>query len=133
MRFLVIRRRAVRATVALAVALGLATSAIGAAVPAPTAAAGCTLYAEQPYYNGAINGWGHWYGCSSTAKVTVVLRQDIRWWPDKTLDSRTGIGRAGSLLVTRACGNNFNPIKVFVEVRYGTQKVQSPRAILPCG
>jgi hypothetical protein len=119
---------AARAAVALAIAVG----AVLATAPA-TQAATCTLYAEQPYYNGAINGWGHWWNCPSTAKVTIVLRQDIRWWPDRTLDSDVGYGGSGSLLVGRACGNHFDPIKVFVEVRYGSQKVQSPRAILPCG
>ena len=115
-----------------AVAVMLALAALTAATPGRADAASCTLYAEQPYYNGAINGWGHWYGCPSTAKVTVVLRQDRRWWPDKTLDDAVGYGSNGSAFVGYACGNRFDPIKVFVEVRYGSQKVQSARSILPC-
>jgi hypothetical protein len=114
--------------------LALAAAAVVApvATAAPSAAATCQLYAEQPYYNGSINGWGHWYNCPTNAKVTVVLRHDKRWWPDSTLDSETGTGSSGSRLTVYPCGNRFDPIKVFVEVRYGSQKVQSPRAILPC-
>jgi hypothetical protein len=116
-----------------AIALVVAISVLTVSSPVPAAAATCSLWAEQPYYNGAINGWGHFYGCPSGAKITVVLRQDRRWWPDKTLDTKYGYGPAGSVLTWRACGNDFDPIKVFVEVRYGSQKVQSARAILPCG
>ena len=122
-------------------AAGLAVAAFGfvtpgvshaAALPAATAAATCTLYAEQPTYNGSINGLGSWSGCPATANVTVVLRQDRSWWPDTTLRSASGTGSNGSKLLVYPCGARFDPIKVFVEVRYGSQKKQSPRAVVPC-
>ena len=101
---------------------------------APALAAVCSLYAERPEYIGAaINGWGHWSGCPTSAKVSIVLRQDRSWWPDRTLASTSGSGSFGSRVVAYACGTDFDPIKVFVEVRYNGQKAQSPRAVLPCG
>ena len=150
-------------TRAAALALGLAvlvpSAAIVSSAPAPAAvssapapaarvvcarpggrvvcarpAAACSLYAERPEYIGAaINGWGHWSGCPTSAKVSIVLRQDRSWWPDRTLASTSGSGSFGSRVVAYACGNDFDPIKVFVEVRYNGQKAQSPRAVLPCG
>ncbi len=115
------------ATLALAPVAG----AIGDA-PVASAAPACRLYAEQPTYNGSINGTGSWSNCPANATVTVVLRNDRSWWPDQTLASRSGTGSFGSRTTVYACGNHFDPIKVFVEVRYGSQKVQSPRSILPC-
>jgi hypothetical protein len=98
----------------------------------PAAAPRCKLFAEQPVYNGSINGRGSWSDCPTTARVTVLLRSDKRWWPDSTLASMIGTGSSGSLLTVRACGNSFEPIKAYVEVRFNGQKVQSARAILPC-
>ncbi len=112
----------------LAFALGImGTVASGAALGAE-----CRLSAEQPQYNGAISGLGSWSNCATNAKVTVLLREDVRFWTDKTLVSKSRTGSSGSLSLLRACGNRFDPIKVYVEVRAGNKKVQSPRAILPC-
>jgi len=126
----------------MATAAGAAILALGIAMPAASdaatvsahrvASAACTLYAEQPIYNGSINGSGYWSGCPATAKVTVVLREDRKWWPDRTLRSASGTGSSGSKLLVYPCGTDFDPIKVFVEVRYGSLKKQSPRAVLPC-
>jgi hypothetical protein len=102
--------------------------------PATLTLAGCTLYAEQPYWStGAIYGFGSWNGCPASAGVTVVLRHDRSWWPDRTLASGSGSGPYGGVAVSYPCGTDYDPIKVFIEVRYGSMKVQSPRATLPCG
>lgn len=101
---------------------------------AANALAGCTLFAEQPYWAaGAIYGAASWSGCPASAGITVVLRHDRSWWPDRTLASRSGSGSFGSIQVSYPCGTDFDPIKVFIEIRYGGAKVQSPRAVLPCG
>ncbi|MGH2720076.1 MAG: hypothetical protein ACRDJO_00560 [Actinomycetota bacterium] len=121
----------VAATV-LATAAGVLQPGPGAA--ATTRAAGCALYSERPeWVNATILGRGSWYNCPSGTSVNVVLRQDRSWWPDRTLASRWGSGSSGSLLATYFCGNDFDPIKVFVETRAAGRKVQSERAILPCG
>jgi hypothetical protein len=102
--------------------------------PSTITLAGCTLYAEKPYWStGAIFGFGSWNGCPTSAGVTVVLRHDRSFWPDRTLASRSGSGPYGGVAVSYPCGTDYDPIKVFIEVRYGSQKVQSARATLPCG
>ncbi|WP_433929452.1 hypothetical protein AB3662_37605 [Sorangium cellulosum] len=101
---------------------------------ADAALAACQLYAGQPYWlPGAIYSDSWWSDCPASASITVVLRHDRWWWPDRTLASRSGRGSFGSIQLSYPCGTDFNPIKVFTEVRYRSQKVQSPRAILPCG
>ena len=130
-----VKLRLVRAIALAAVAVAALGVAPATALETATSTAAtpqCSLYAEQPEYNGSINGWGHWSNCPSSAKVTVVLRQDRKWWPDKTLTSASGTGSHGSRLLVYGCGNHFDPIKVFVETRYGDKKVQSPRSVLPC-
>ncbi len=119
------------ATLAASVQL-IAALPANAAPAAATAATTCALYAGQPVYNGSINGGGSWAGCPPDAKITVVLREDVRFWPDNTLRSATAHGSQGSKLLVYACGNRFDPIKVFIEVRFGSRHVQSPRSILPC-
>jgi hypothetical protein len=124
--------RAAAISMTLAVT-ALVTPTVASAAPlAARTTATCALYAEQPTYNGSINGWGHWLGCPATARITVVMREDRRFWFDRTLRSGTAHGSYGSKLLVYACGNHFDPIKVFIEVRYGDKKVQSPRAVLPC-
>ncbi len=96
--------------------------------------AGCQLYAEQPYWlAGSIVGTGSWSNCPSNASITVVMRHDRSWWFDRTLTSRSGSGSFGYVDLSYWCGTDFDPIKVFIEVRYGSQKVQSVRSIVPCG
>jgi hypothetical protein len=119
----------------------LSVAAAGLAIPSAvaipshsSAATTCHLYAEQPYWtNATISGQGSWSGCAASTTVTVVLRQDRPWWPDRTLASRLGTGATGARQVSYPCGLDFDPIKVFIEVRQGSNKVQSPRATLPCG
>jgi len=106
---------------------------VGVVVSGMAPAAECTLWAEQPQYNGSISGQGSWANCPTNAKVTVLLRKDRKWFPDSTLDSKSGTGRSGTLNTLRACGTGFDPWKVYVETRYLSKKTQSPRAILPCG
>jgi hypothetical protein len=106
-----------------------------AADPAEVAAlAGCTLQAYQPYWSsGYLFGSGSWSGCPANASITVVLRQDIAWWPDRTLASGKKTGAGGTIGLSYPCGTDYDPIKVFIETRYGSRKVQSARAIVPCG
>ena len=48
----------------------------------------CELYALQPVVDGnTVIGRGGRQGCTSIRTVTVVLRQDIAWAPDRTLDT----------------------------------------------
>lgn len=108
--------------------------------PAPAEAAStaalpdCQLFAEPPeFINASITGMGSWAGCSASTSITVVLRHDRSWWPDRTLASKSGTGGAGSLTVAYPCGNDFEPIKVFIETRRGSTHVQSERRVLPCG
>ena len=91
------------------------------------------LWAGQPYYNGAISGEGSWANCPSNARVTVLLRKDIRWLRDSTFNSKSATSSRGTLITLRACGTGFDPWKVYTETGYGSKKVQSPRAVLPCG
>lgn len=120
-------------SLALATAVaGLAGLAPGSIPPAAAAAATCQLYAEQPYYNSSIVAIASWSGCPAGARFTVVLREDRRWWADRTIRSGSGSGGYGAKTLTYPCGTDFDPIKVFVEIRYGDRKVHSPRAILPC-
>jgi hypothetical protein len=95
-------------------------------------AADCTLFADKPEYNGAIYGSGSWANCPLDARITVLLRKDRRWWPDLTLDSKSGTGSSGTLTPLRACGNGFDPWKVYIETRLNDKKTQSQRAVLPC-
>ena len=97
-----------------------------------SAAATCGLYAEPPSYNSSIVATASWAGCPAGARFTIVLREDRRWWPDRTIRSANGEGSYGSRTLTYPCGTDFDPIKVFVEIRYGDRKVQSARVILPC-
>jgi hypothetical protein len=106
---------------------------LGIIVPGTAPAAECTLWADQPKYNGSISGEGSWANCPSNAKVTVLLRRDHKWWPDSTLRSQSGTGRSGRLNLLRGCGAGFDFWKVYIETRYGSKKTQSPRAVLPCG
>lgn len=108
--------------------------AASAAAEESAALAGCTLYAAQPYWSsGYLFGGGSWSGCPANASITVVLRQDISWWPDRTLASGSKSGSSGWIDLSYPCGTDFDPIKVFVETRYGSKKVPSARSIVPCG
>jgi hypothetical protein len=100
---------------------------------AGTAANACQIWAQQPsYLNASIAGEGAWVNCPEGTKVTVLLRQDKRWWPDSTLAVRAGIARFGTLTATRPCGTGFEFMKVYVEVRSGDTKTQSGRSLFPC-
>ena len=131
------QRRSPLVAVGLAVTMLATAASVLQASPGAAAvpqAAGCTLWSERPeWVNATILGRGSWYNCPSGTSVTVVLRHDRSWWPDRTLASRSGSGSSGSLLTAYACGTDFDPIKVFVETRAVGRKVQSERAILPCG
>ncbi|MGH2690509.1 MAG: hypothetical protein ACRDKW_17130 [Actinomycetota bacterium] len=131
------QRRSPLVVAGLAVAVLATAAAVLQASPGAAStgyAAGCTLWSERPeWVNATILGRGSWYNCPSGTGVTVVLRHDRSWWPDGTLASRSGNGSSGSLLTSYPCGTDFDPIKVFVETQAAGRKVQSERAILPCG
>lgn len=96
--------------------------------------AGCQLYPSPPeWYAASIFGSGWWFDCAAGSTVTVLLRQDRPWWPDRTLRSSSGSGSSGGIDLSYPCLTDFDPIRVYIEVRNGSQKVQSPRVIVPCG
>jgi hypothetical protein len=125
-----LKRRMLAAAVFATASIAM-TTAPAAAAPAP--AATCQLFAAQPVYqNVSILVGGSWSGCPAGTRITVVLREDVSFWPDRTLRSSTGSGASGSLPLAYPCGNQFDPIKVFTETRLGDRHVQSPRSVLPC-
>lgn len=118
---------------AYGIALLSATATAMAAMPETADAANtCRMGVEQPYYNGAMVGTGSWSTCYAGSHFTIVLREDRRFWPDRTIRTAHGAGISGSKTLTYPCGTDFDPIKVFVEIRHGGKKVQSARAVLPC-
>lgn len=110
--------------------------------PPPPPGPPCRLFVEQPtdtWFPGqvqnVITGWGgREGGCSSeTSRVTVRLRQDRPWWPDRTLAQETSSSAFVSLEVRYLCDDN-NEMKIFTETLTSSgQKVQSPRLYTYCG
>ena len=101
---------------------------------AATSSSSCELYALQPVVDGnTVIGRGGRQGCTSIRTVTVVLRQDIAWAPDRTLDTAQKRGDNVHLTVSHMCEGHTGGMRVFVETRNGTGgKVQSPRTTFDC-
>ena len=101
---------------------------------ADASSSSCRLYADTPIWESAsvLAGEGGRLGCASTRTVTVRLRQDRPWWPDRTLAqvSKTGVN---VILVARAYCTGDSDMKVFTETLNGTGgKVQSGRLLVSC-
>ena len=93
----------------------------------------CDLVAEAPVVNHAermIVGIGsRGDGCTTNGEITVVLRVDRRFWPDKTLAIKTGSGinfRISAIYMCKGRGSQ----QVFTEVRAPGKKVQSKRVYI---
>ena len=118
------------------VALALTTVAPAAMLTsaADASSSSCRLYADTPIWESSsvLAGEGGRLGCASTRTVTVRLRQDRPWWPDRTLAqvSKTGVN---VILVARAYCTGDSDMKVFTETLNGTGgKVQSGRLLVSC-
>lgn len=120
---------------AIAFTLVLTVPAGAAPVPAAAAAPPCQLFADVPFWDGGGNlvGVGGRIYCSSIRTVTVLLRQDRPWWPDRTL--ATSPSRTGTTVILEArryCTGNSD-MKVYTETRTNTGgKVQSGRLLTSC-
>ena len=133
--------RATLAAAALVVSSLLATMPVAGAIvvsdadeSATTSSSSCELYALQPVVDGnTVIGRGGRQGCTSVRTVTVLLRQDIAWWPDRTLDTAQKTGDNVHLTVSHMCEGHTGAMRVFVETRNGTGgKVQSARTNFYC-
>jgi len=97
----------------------------------------CDISADTPTIEfdsndiGTIVGTGHRECTTSTpATITVRLRKDIRWWPDKTLASITVTGSTIHQSVAYRCtgrGSQTVFTEIIVKTGSGTQKAQSAR------
>jgi hypothetical protein len=136
------------------VALGLASAFVtapvaGAIITDPTTGSGgsgsggsgsgsssetCTLFAGQPIVSGDIvYGYGGREGCTTVRTVTVLLRQDISFWPDRTLDIDSDTDDNLTLTVAESCAGHKGGMRVFIETRTNTGgKFQSPRTSWWC-
>jgi hypothetical protein len=94
----------------------------------------CDIFAGIPVLNtgetpgsGTISGSGvRGTSCPSSAEMTVYLKQDRRFWFDRTLDKNTGVGINFEVFVRYDCRGTGHQI-VYIEVRSGGKKVQSQR------
>jgi hypothetical protein len=118
-----------------AIALALTTVAPAAVLAsAAEAGASCSLYADAPTWESysVLAGEGGRINCGSTRTVTVRLRQDRPWWPDRTLAEVSKTGTNVILVARRYCTRNTD-MKVFTETLNGTGgKVQSGRVLVSC-
>ncbi len=117
----------------MALAVTLATQV----APMPSASASdCRLFADDPFWdgNGYMVGSGGRVGCVSTTRtVTVLLRQDVPWWPDRTLAEVTKTGMTVLLDAKKYCAGGDDDMWVFTETRTNTGgKVQSGRILTTC-
>jgi hypothetical protein len=119
-----------------ACALGLAgVAAVDAATGAEVQArSSCVLFAEKPTLNiPSVAGTGGREGCVSTRTVTVRLREDRRWWPDRTLVEKTATGSNVLLTAAKSCVGEQGK-QLYTETRTNTGgKVQSPRVSFAYG
>ena len=90
----------------------------------------CQLFANTPDVNQnarlIFGSGGRGSLCSSSTNVRVYLKQDRRFWFDKTLASRSQSGANVTLNVQYKCKGNGHQ-KVYIETRGDGDKVQSPR------
>lgn len=125
------------ALVASALTLAVPGMHAHAASASPTIAAQppCQLFADDPYWDGGgyLVGTGGRIYCSSIRTVTVLLRQDRPWWPDRTLAEVTKTGSVVILDAKKYCAGGDNDMKVFTETRTNTGgKIQSGRILTTC-
>ena len=107
---------------------------VGASPPA-NRGVNCRLFADDPYWDGAghVVATGGRIGCGSIRTVTVVLRQDRPWLPDRTLASDTDTRAVVILDAKKYCAGGDDDMKVFTETRTNTGgKVQSGRLLTTC-
>jgi hypothetical protein len=99
---------------------------------------GCELVATRPTLIEPLRMFGEGgRTCSrpaSAERVRVRLRQDRRFWPDPTLDDKSGNATNSRFVlgVTRRC-RHFETRKVYVQTTSASNgSVESPRATLTC-
>jgi hypothetical protein len=117
-------------------ALSLIAAAAAATPSLPDSSAGssCRLFADDPVWDGGyLVGVGGRIGCTSIRTVTVRLRQDRPWRPDRTLaESSPKTGSTVILEARRYCTGNTD-MKVFTETLTNTGgKTQSGRLLTSC-
>jgi hypothetical protein len=110
---------------------GVAAGAFQSASQSLTPA--CQLWAEVPIWDGDyLVGVGARVNCSGTRTLTVVLRQDRPWLPDRTLAEETKTGTNLYLAARHHC-TGWKPMKVFTEIRTSAGgKAQSGRLLTWC-
>lgn len=87
------RRIARGMTVTGLTALGLAAGLVAAPSAAADELPGCVIWADAPVEdNGHIRGTAHRERCAQDRTVTVRIREDISWLPDRTVEERTWQG-----------------------------------------
>jgi hypothetical protein len=97
----------------------------------------CDIFAGIPQFSQAdriIFGSGaRGPACTSSAGITVYLKQDRRFWFDRTLASKSGVGTNFEVFARYNCRGAGGQI-VYIEVRSGGRKVQSRRVgVAFCG
>jgi hypothetical protein len=121
--------RTIRTTIALA-ALTPSAGVAGAVVSAADSSmAGCRLAADAPAWESysVLAGEGGRINCITPRTVTVLLRQDRPWLPDRTLAQVRRTGTHVEIVVRRHCTGNAH-MKIYTETRTNTGgKVQSGR------
>ena len=122
----------IAAIASIVVAAGVAA---GAVAPAHgSSAATCRLYADVPVWESStvLAGEGARFSCTTSRTVTVLLRQDRPWLPDRTLAEVSKTGRIVFLTARRHCTSG-DAMKVYTETRTNTGgKVQSGRLLTAC-
>jgi len=126
-----------RWTAVAAVAVAVASLVLVPASAAHAETPGCAAFAQAPEYifeQNLLWAAGGRNGCSEIADVEVLIREDIPFWPDRTLTSGWGQGLANPIVrVDAPCSPFGGPIKVYTETRTSQgQKVQSARWWAPC-
>ncbi len=120
-------------TAAALTLVGAAVAAAAPIVPDSSAGSDCRLFADGPVWDsGDLVGVGGRIGCASTRTVTVRLRQDRPWLPDRTLAEVTKTGSNVTLEARHHCTGNTD-MKVFTETRTNTGgNTQSGRLLTTC-
>jgi hypothetical protein len=90
----------------------------------------CDIAASNPTFNETdrvINGFGsRGPACESAAQLKVTLKQDIRWWFDKTIAEAYGSGTNFQVRAQHPCtGNGGHIIYTQVESEGKTKQSQS--------
>lgn len=116
-----------------AIVLALSILVAPAATPAAATTQSCILYANTPYRTtNYIEATAGRSGCGNQVNLHIRIRQDIPFWPDRTLAEQfvTVVNYDGFL--SFPCLGWGSTRKVFSEAIVGSQKVQSGRVTIPC-